>query len=1070
MASTIERTEYLLLFDGVATAFTTSEDVDDAYVATLGEFTVAHPGLHLPRGLVASLDPTSGMLSDTSASFTIEDVDNTLASLFGSSFTEAAELLAELRPGDTALSTEWGKHVGTELIGPAGQRRRCSCVPGFNVGEHHFSSAQSYAFGLGETPVSDTPLVWPGRRCALYRLVRTSSGAWPDLTNVALRQAALCWFGTSLGQGTQDARTWTLRCAGHESWAMGSLGVGLPKASLSIEALLSIDTNKGEHVLHATLAIVDLYTQVSILETYVVAASDLSYLPGSTTYAAVAAALNLFLADVAIDASSGSSLSAAGLSSLTFSTTPGQDGIQIRWDRNADTNWVAGPFYTLRLTVQAHGKVWRTLGYEPAVQNSERDPVENEDQYGQFGPAPAWYAGHWIGTFYSANASAMVGFEDGNSEGIWDDAYSNGGFARRWPPIYPGGAQVFDMDQVGQELRVRTLDPLFLPASLAVPVMAELDDPTAPFTISSDVGPVNASGILAIRGVYRREGDGDTTKAPDGYAFGIEKERTEGKTTQLARVCWRRLSDGSLALDVDGFPRLVVYEWLEPRLYGIDYPRITGQWASWRTAPDDAQPTTARPLLAFERGRGSDAVPEIFARLLATTGTAGEWYTDAGLGTLAYGLGGTPVLDTGANNIASLDVGDEHLGRFTDAESAGLGLAVPSSMIASAMATDQGSIEAALYDCAVDPVYRCKVVAAEETSARKLISDLLAPTGLCMSLAGGKFGLFDPFTFRPAATTGVVTSEDYAGEPGDPSSSIPEQTLRKLSPIDRIELNARVDPTTGSFARQVAYGATDAGAQYRAMAMRRPISGSHLVHPAIKVDGSDWPSTFAQRWRAGFRWWASQHFEMKFEVHASRAGEFWPGSIVSITDEWVVNPIGIYGVAQAPGFVTARSLDCASETCEVTCIVSSEALVQYSPAAIVTRYDEDDEGEGFRLFCYDDVFGCRGGASFDVSGFVEPATSTAGGNALIEVFAFDSVTWSRGILGEVESVDTTTPGSTFIKLAGALTGATWLRDQDHVIVLRNAADQTAAWVAAVHAPICDKDGTSDGVLGKKWRG
>lgn len=1070
MSVTVERVEYLLLFDGVPTAFVTDESVDAAYVATLGEFTRVHAGLSYPRGLAAAIDVSTGMLTSTSATFTIDDVDDTLAALFASSFDDATELLTELLPGATAGATEYSKHIGTELVGPAGERHRCSCVPGWNIGQHHYSSAQSYAFGLGETPVSDTPLVWPGRRCALYRLVRTATGTWPDLTVEANQLAARVWFGTCLGQGTQSGRTWSIRCAGQESWAMGSLGVGLPKEPLLVEALTTLDAAKGECTMRATLQIVSLIVDTDILETYVLQEIESTYLVGATTYAAVAAALNLFLDDVEADASSGTALSAAGLSALRFSTTPGNDGIIVRWDRAQDTNWVGspGPWYTLRLILQAHEKVWKIAGYDPAVQNSARDPVDNEDQYGQFERAAEWYPGHWRGSFYAANAVAMLAKETGDTTETLADDFANGGFDRRWPPIYSGGAQVFDMDATGQEFRLRTLDPVFLLGSKAVPLMADPADPSQPFTISGDVGPVTTCGLMAIRGVYRREGDEDTAKAPDGYT--LEKERREGKTTQVALVCWRRLSDGSLALDVDGFPVCVVYAWLEPRLYGVDYPRITGTWASWRVAPADAQPTTARPLLAFERGREGDCVPEIYARLLASTGTAGEWYTDSGLGTLAYGLGGTPVLDVGANDLAIDGVGDELLGRFTDAEFAGLGLAVPASMIAATMADDTSSIESALFDFSVDPAYRCKAVAAEETSARKLVTDLLAPTGLCMSLAGGKFGLFDPWTFRPAATTGNVTSEMYAGTPGEPESVIPEQALRKLSPIDRVEISARVDVTSGGHARQVVYTATDPGAQYRAQTMPRPLSGAHLVHPALTVKGADWPSSLPARWSRGFRWWGQQHFEAKFTVAATRAGEFWPGSIVSITDEWIVHPLGVYGVAQAPGFVTSRTLDCAAETCEVTCIVSADAMLLYAPAAVVVRYDDNEDGEGYRLFCRDDALGCRNGANFDVDGFVEPSWSTLGGDALIEVFAFDHVAWSRGIYGEVASIDTSTPGSTCIVLTGALTGATWLRDQDHVVVLRNAADQTAAWVAQVYAPLCDKDGTSDGTLGKKWRG
>jgi hypothetical protein len=273
------------------------------------------------------------------------------------------------------------------------------------------------------------------------------------------------------------------------------------------------------------------------------------------------------------------------------------------------------------------------------------------------------------------------------------------------------------------------------------------------------------------------------------------------------------------------------------------------------------------------------------------------------------------------------------------------------------------------------------------------------------------------------------------------------------------------------FARVFAMAATDPGAHFRAQTMPRSLSCSYLVHPQAKVErGTGWRDEFSARWSLGFRWWASAHFKVTFKVPMHAAGEFEVGSVVTLTDSWVVSPSrGIYGVALAPGFVVSRSLDCKVERAEVSALISADDLLLYSPFAVVTRYDDDEDGEGYRLFCEDDALGCRDGATFDVSGFVEPGLTTSGGSALIEGFAFDGVTWTRGIYGSVDYVYESS-GSCFIKLTGALTGATYRRDHWHVFVLRNDADQTAAWVAEIFAPLCAKDGTSDGTLGRRFAG
>jgi hypothetical protein len=1059
MTVTSERVAYLLLIDGVSTAFADDEAVALAYVQTLGEFTAMHYGLQRPRSLADTLDLASGMLADSSATITIDDVDGTLAALFGSDLGDADELLTELEPTATAQASEWGKHVGVELIGPAGERRQCSCVPGWNIGEYHASAAQAWAWGADATPVTDDPRLWTGRRLALYRLVQDSAGDWPvDVSS------SLVWWGTLLGRGTPTRRSWALRAAGRESWAYGTIGAGLPKEPLRVRGLTTLSQSEGTSFMRASLAIAGLHDETVIEYIYEDQLTDSAALDGLSTYADVASGVDAFLASLA----STSGFDAFGASSLSFVTAAGQDGITVRWSRAQDINWSGGPWASARLILQLHEDAWRILGYEPSVQNSDRDPVDNEDQYGQFSRAAEWLPGVWNGKFWAANARAIQAMERGDTsdtEVVADD-YVNGEWPRRWPPIYPGGCQVLTM-QPGQELQIVTLDPLYLPSSLAVPLMAALDSPTSAFTISDGVGEVTHQGLMMMRGPYRRSTDLETAKAPAGYAFGIERERVDGRTVQVARVCWRENADGSVARDSAGYPRVAVYEWCDPRLYGIDYDRLTGTWASWIEPPEDGLPTTARPLLVLEHGRGPDSVPLVLAQLLASTGGAVAWYTDSGWLSYQYGLGGAPDLEVGPNDLALGGWGDERLGLWTDAQPARVGRRIPASLIAGAPGL-QGSLADAISGLADADLARCKVTSVEPTSSRKLIAELLAPLGWAMSLAGGRFGLFDPWTFRAPTSAGIVTIESYAGKPGDFDAARPQQDLRELSPIDRLDVSAVRDPSANTFARVMPIAATDSGAPYRAQTMPRALMAGFLVHPQAEASkGPDWKSELIARWSLGFRFWASAHYKVTFTVPAWRASEFEVGSIVSLTDEQIVSPAGVYGVASAPGFVVARSLSPYDETAQVQALISADTLIQYAPAFVCTRYDADEDGEGYRLFAEADAFGSRDGSTVDVGGFAEPAFSDAGGSALIEGFAFDGVSWSRGIYGTVQSVDT---DNSIVHLTGALTGATYYRDRWHVFVLRDQANQSAAWVDEVFAPLCDKDGTAGGSLGRRFTG
>jgi hypothetical protein len=131
----------------------------------------------------------------------------------------------------------------------------------------------------------------------------------------------------------------------------------------------------------------------------------------------------------------------------------------------------------------------------------------------------------------------------------------------------------------------------------------------------------------------------------------------------------------------------------------------------------------------------------------------------------------------------------------------------------------------------------------------------------------------------------------------------------------------------------------------------------------------------------------------------------------------------------------------------------------FAPAALATRYDENEEGEGFRILVQDDYLGIRSG-TFDVDGFVEQEWSTLGGNADIEIFSFGG-TWTGGIYGTAESVNAES-GNCWIKLTGALSGATWYRDHYHIVVLRDAENQGAPWPIGVYAPIGNKAGNYTG--------
>lgn len=1043
---------YLLKVDGLSTTFVTTEEVTDAYVQGLG-FTRAYPGLRLPTGLQMSIDLRTGVLEGSNASFQIEDIDDTLPQIFGVNLDESEPLLSNVPAGTSALGASlYATCIGTETIGSSGERRRHTCVYGYNVGIEHISEQQASVTSATASPVSATPVTWPGRRFALYRLVKQADGSWPDLTSETERLAARVYWGTLTGLGDPTEKTWTIGVAGPESWLGGTLGTAFEQNPVEVLVGVELDEDANEHVLIGVLDIVHLFDETDPDDdvnayVYTDPTTNTALLSGAADYDDIATAMNSFLDVLQDDATYGSALSSEGNSSLRYSTSDGEDGIMVRWDRDAFGS--IGNAYSLRLRVLAHEKVWKILGYDPPVQNESIDPIDNADKFCLFerpnGTTTAeaqlltWsldYPGHWMGTFWAADAVAMKAKLEGKTSSAPEHTNA-GGHERWWPPLYKGGTNQFDINATAQLFTVKKFEPLFLSSSKAVPLPADPDDASSAFSIPS-VGTVTHQGIVVFEGPFRDQTD------------------PEAEVTKIripARVAWRESSDGSVATDSQ-FPALVIYEWPDPWLYGFEDKRPT-LWGSWRVPPNDGEPLTMRSLLVLEHGPGPDVVSYIVARMLASTGAAGAWS--------AYGLGSGATLTTGPNDVGITGIGDEKLGQYTDAEDGAYALGIPAEMLA--LGSERGSLEVALERTADDDLHRCKVTAGKVVSARETMRSILAPTGWCISVAGGRYGLFDPFSFEaPELGTGVITNESLAGEPGDPSSAIPEQKLRKWAPIDRAKLNARYNPVTGAHALTETLRSPDQDSWYRAQSIEHTVDGSHLIHPLIpNLKGSNWRPSWLERWRKICRWWSRQHFECSLTVHAARATEFLPGSSVAITNSWLVNAAGaVYGVTQATGFVTSSQLNCEEEAVDITCIVDASTLRLYATAAKATRYIENEGGVGYRLEVEDDYLGVRGQTgTLDVEGFAEPAYSTAGGDASLEVYAFDHTSWTGGIYGTVDSVNAVA-GSCYIQLTGALTGATWLRDHEHIVVLREQSSQAAAWPLGVLSPIGDETGVYTG--------
>jgi hypothetical protein len=275
------RVAYAWVLDGVSTIFVDDEALDDTWALAQG-FASTTVGLVRPASLPLKINLRTLVLEQTPVKIVVEDLGDTLAALFGPARETAEDLVTTLAPATVpAPMSLWGKQVGLEQIGPAGERRRYSVVPGFEVGLAHLGQNDAYATGSAPSPVSDSPVLWAGRRCAIYRVAfDDAAGAFEDLAD-----AQRIWWGSLRAKGSQNAKTWTFGCFGPRSWHDGNLATGNFENPLRIMAIndFADDGFAGPTVIRSDLEIVQLQDTTNVIHVY----SSISDASGTSNMGAV---------------------------------------------------------------------------------------------------------------------------------------------------------------------------------------------------------------------------------------------------------------------------------------------------------------------------------------------------------------------------------------------------------------------------------------------------------------------------------------------------------------------------------------------------------------------------------------------------------------------------------------------------------------------------------------------------------------------------------------------------------------------------------------------------------------
>lgn len=1011
---------HILLFDGVQQgAFTDHSDLVGFDTGTGHDVRL---GLQRDASLRMAVDLRTGQFEDSTSSFTINDFEGDLASLFAVIDPTERPLHdvpvgggASISPSEdlTARTDLHGLNVGTERIGSTGDRHQYSCIPGFEIGGEHLIGAPS--LDLPSSPVSANPIVWASRRCSLWRVYRDhvtypNSHAGPSSWR-PFSEARRIWWGTLKDQGVVSGHEWRFEADGPESWLRKTLGIGYQRDPVRTTSVFELHSSER------------FITVILNLEHPSGSRFRFGQILNDSLVATTVEELRDEIATFIETASTTAGPDGTWADDPGFSVGMDSSGavrIEVPLDQGA--YWLDGSVAVGRMLITVHRKVWQLLGYDleqqAALWPDPDDPKAINFNVNSEITGDTYWSGHFV--------------TGGIDPEIWPDGVANNGAVREYQPRFSGGTTILyaDPTQAGQAAgQIVFLGDGTLGADsttishrgqLDRPPLSDPDDPTSAYEIPG-IGAVDRQGLLLFFGKRRFQNSDDEF---DEY--------------QIARCSWQ---DSAGLINGD---TVIVHEWLEPERFGFDRPRLESDWVGRADAEiEDSIRAVPILVLGYQSGSSYESAHVVLQRLLLATGTSSGWDSYS------------------ADPSATLDVGDnEPVQAHTivrDGEVAGLGLGIPQEMVATPLAwqAEAGLVEE-------QTMLNVKTVFTPGMQAEDLIQGLTQPIGWCWHLRDGRYGVFCPaHSLTLADAVAVLDRSTKAVTYGDEDNRT-QQDLRAWAPIDKFHIDYSWAPYTNKFSQNRETDSPDVGTRYRTGGQTAKIS----AHAHRVLDG--WYSRVAVLGK----WWARRHFWVRgFPVFCDDpGGDIWPGSIVRFSDPECVDPAGGYGVENRLGIVTSTNEDLASGSKTLDILVLADASITPKLHAISAR------GIGFdttnnRIYVEDNWLSLEtGGTWSDAALFVEPTYTgidAFGGNARVQWLQWDGSSWSITGSATVTSV-VTTPGSSYIQLSGAPTGTYWAY-MDTIVVLDRYADQTAnSWPTVLYAPICDEAGLYGGQPGIPW--
>lgn len=1089
---------HLLLVEGIPTAWTDDESgallgsggstwmgksetdliAEGATNEVLG-FRQIKAGLVVPASVQFGMSPKELWPDDSSVRFRILDLDDTLVSLFATVGKDSDTLSEYIPASTTALGStirinddQLGaggqavdpadKYIGIELIGPSRQRGMAYPIPNAGMpGHEHLWN--------GYTPpelVSDDPIVWEGRRWALYRLHRdhhtdmevgtTAAGAWPVWRLQHEAGGLVAWGVLSGGGRHAGDKVWEIEGRGHSALLKKPLGIPTNIDWTEVSAPPSLSTTAGQR--EDLVAIIPRgYEKYGGGKVFDASIFDTAEALTSTNFVTLRDEINALCFSV-WDEQTATNYDGANGSLETVVDATGFAGMDLKYENGFQLRMDSGGVW-LEVKVIMHRKAWYWLGYVPEEQHSD---VSENDRHVRFaemqaGDNPTYLRGNAVpgpGYVEATFTTQRIGTENHHHD---NDDLTNEGAYRVYRPKYDRGLEIISLTG-NQWLGIG--DGTGVPKYCQGNTLCRWSGVSSP----GGEGTTNRAGLFCLRGEIARavEGEDKPEKTEIHVPFVGEWLNSLWSTSGGTK------DDGVIdSTDGNDVPVVYIRKFLNPRLLGFDNDGLDVDW--WSNRLSD-KPVEIRPMSG-----------PVYLDTVGTspTGPLIEW-ADAVLASTMLSTGSATGYDGAISTAPTFDKGDNDPGNtgqyafHADNMNAGLGLAIPKDLVQGAVAMRE-AFASILPDGAADELNRIRIAWFGTLQAEEMLQSITQPRRLALGLDGRQYGVFGFAPFSANQADYAIGEGDLSGSAGEPTSVIPSQEMQVTGSIDRVEMAYRYDPAKENTRLEHRGNAQDANASTRTGDRVHKIKDYGL--PPLGLGLGAWTDAWRKLWllddgACGF--YAKSHFAVtSLRVRRELGQDLFPGSKVRITNPWLVDPSGSYGVTNHPGVVLEADHELDGVATVVKVLLFAEGgltfFPHYAPVAKMNRWDSGTN----IAYTLEDFRQINDPNINDLTGFSKPSWATgAGAGMVVRAYYWDGQTdalgspvLTKGPTNTIQSVDTA--GRT-ITMTGAWS-STMRRDWD-VFIVPEAYDSQVAWAQEIYGFVVLANGKGGSVptKGKKF--